>query len=157
MSDFSFSISTKRFMGEDLTLVVKTPTAAEIPAVALTLTDRTFPLSLQEVAASILSLLNGHEPIAMNAGDPILYRRGRLGFDLHCRYGGKGVSIKGLEVRKHATKLPDEVRSYLDKKLIPVGDQTDFARQLCHAIRPAAKTGDGVAAPKTRSPDSQPR
>lgn len=84
-----YSLSTKRYVGDKATIVKHDDSGNEIPMVHLIHGDENFPGDIMQLAANIVSLLNGNEPLhKIKVGNhKILWAKTPYGAELRIQKG----------------------------------------------------------------------
>jgi hypothetical protein len=85
----TYSLSTKRYVGDKATIVCHDEQGREVPVVHLVDGEEDFPGDLMQLAANIVSLLNGNEPMhKINVGNNrILWAKTPYGSELRIQKG----------------------------------------------------------------------
>lgn len=86
-----FIVSPKRYLGDRATIVALDEQGQEIPVLHIMDGDFDFPGSVEELAANIVSLLNGNEPMhSIDLGPhDIFWKRDANGVELRLNDGGR--------------------------------------------------------------------
>lgn len=130
-----FAVSTKNFIGEDITISAYED-GQEIPAVFITLSDKSRKDEAMLFAAQISGMLNGHDAFGMKSDSRVFFERHPNGFSLRHQKDGAGMSEPTMNIRVNAG-MPEDLEVYIREKIVP-DHNGGTASKLCSAVTFAA-------------------
>lgn len=137
-----FTVSTKNFIGEDIT-ISSYEDGQEIPVAFIDVLDKDRKDEATLFAAQISSLLNGGDTFGMKSDSRVFFERHPNGFSLrHKKDDGPSAPTMSIRIN---TGLPEYLAAYVGEKIVP-DKNADTAMRLCRSVM--------LAAPQPSAPQS---
>lgn len=130
-----FTVSTRNYIGEDCTISAYED-GQEIPAVFITLSDKSRKDEAIIFAAQISGMLNGQDAFNMKSDSRVFFERHPNGFSLRHQKNGASISSPTLNIRVNAG-MPEDLEAYIREKIVP-DHNGGMASKLCRAVTFAA-------------------
>jgi hypothetical protein len=123
-----FMVSTKNFIGEDVTISAYED-GQEIPVAFLNILDKSRKEEAMLFAAQISGLLNGRETFSMKSDARIFFESHPNGLSLRHQKDGKGMTTATMNIRVNDS-LPEDLMAYVREKL----RSSDTTEKICRAV-----------------------